>query len=117
MAGFRVTVPTICYWEKRGLLRAQSPGRRTPAEYRVDDLVRLRPLGEIFRNPLYKGHMIVESLGIEAQGDYEPLVSPEDFERAQKALSGRRRKRVISKREIPDFPLRRFVTATSAASP
>src|SRR5262245_29918494 len=42
VVGYEVAPSNIAYWETTGLLRSQRPGNRVPAEYRVDDLVRLR---------------------------------------------------------------------------
>ena len=39
----------LAYWESRGLLRKQSPGRRRPASYGVNDLLRVRLIVELRR--------------------------------------------------------------------
>jgi site-specific DNA recombinase len=46
-------------------------------------------LNRMLRNPLYMGVVRVEKWGIEAAGDFEPLVHPETFWRAQAVLDGR----------------------------
>jgi len=46
-------------------------------------------LNRMLRNPLYIGVVRVDKWGIETTGDFEPLVHPETFWRAQAVLDGR----------------------------
>ena len=46
-------------------------------------------LNRMLRNPLYMGVVRVDKWGVEAAGDFEPLVHPETFWRAQAVLDGR----------------------------
>ncbi len=66
-------------------------------------------LGRMLRNPRYAGLLTVNSWDIESQGDYEPLVSIETFQRVQDILAGRRITITARQRNNPDFPLRNFV--------
>lgn len=62
--GYDVSLGSIRYWESGGLLRDQRPGNRVPAEYRVDDLVRLRLIAELRREgaPLQRIRRAVRNL-------------------------------------------------------
>jgi site-specific DNA recombinase len=62
----------------------------------------------LLKNPLYMG--IIKKLGLEVQGNFEPIISDVLFNRVQDVL---KRKSVSREYKIenPDFPLRRFVLA------
>ena len=63
---------------------------------------------KILHNPIYTGRLVASRWGIEAEGDFEPLVSHETWRRAQLVLAGRFRAPGSRRRVHPDFPLRRF---------
>ena len=54
----------------------------------------LQSFGDMLRNPLYMGRVVVPKWGFEGPGDFEALVSPELFESVQAALEGRTEQRV-----------------------
>jgi len=62
--GCAVYPELVRYWEAVGLLRRQRPGCRVPAEYRIDDLVRLRLIAELRREgaPLQRIRRAVRNL-------------------------------------------------------
>jgi site-specific DNA recombinase len=63
----------------------------------------------MLRNPRYAGLLSVSGWEIEAEGDYQPLVTVEVFHRVQEILAGRRVTITVRNRNNPDFPLRNFV--------
>ena len=63
----------------------------------------------MLRNPIYQGRVVSPRLGIDTEGDFQPIVSVDLFNAAQAAA----RKNGHSRRQRcwdhPDFPLRRSV--------
>lgn len=66
-------------------------------------------LGKQLRNPLYCGRMIVPSLNTDAQGDFEPIVTPELFAHVQSVLDRKPSPTAKYLVHNPDFPLKRTV--------
>jgi site-specific DNA recombinase len=71
--------------------------------------ISMQQVEKILKNPLYCGRIKV--WGLDIQGDFEPIVSEELFEKCQK---GYRRDYAKARRSLQnaDFPLRRFCTCT-----
>ena len=73
-------------------------------------------LGNLLRNELYVGRIVVPKWNFEGLGDFEPLVAPEVFARAQRSTgrgqSGNRRRL-----DHPDFPLRRAIRCGRCSTP
>ncbi len=64
----------------------------------------------ILRQPFYKG--IIKKKNWEAsQGLHQPMLTPEEFEKLQNIINGKRIK-YIRKKENPEFPLNRIITCT-----
>ncbi len=74
-------------------------------------------LHNILRNPVYVAQMRVESWKATYQGDFEPLVTEEAFNRVQTLLSRKRSPVATYTRNHPDFPLRRFVRCRQCERP
>jgi len=63
----------------------------------------------MLRNRIYEGLIYARTFGLEGiRGDFEPLVSPTLFRRAQTALDGRSRAGLTRDTSNSNFPLRRF---------
>ena len=77
----------------------------------------LQAVGTMLRNPIYKGRVVSDSFGIDAEGDFEPLVSADLFHAAQAALDRRGRPKEQRRWDHPDFPLRRFARCGLCNSP
>ncbi len=71
-------------------------------------MVPLQAVGRILRNPLYAGRIVVAKFGVDTQGKFEPIVSPELFDAVQIALSGGRASKKRH-RAGEAFPLKRVV--------
>jgi site-specific DNA recombinase len=56
-------------------------------------------------------------MGVRTKGDFEPVVEPHLFDRAQKVLAGNGRRAGSRKSENPDFPLRHFVRCGQCDNP
>jgi site-specific DNA recombinase len=76
-----------------------------------------RGLSDILKNPIYSGRVISQSLGVNALGDFDALVSPEVFEEAQGKSLERRPNEPKRKLNHPDFPLRRFIRCGECNTP
>ena len=71
-------------------------------------------IGVLLRNQLYAGVITVPEYGVrERQGDFEPIVPRELFDRCQAVLAGRIPSAAPKLRGHPDFPLRNFVRCAS----
>ena len=77
----------------------------------------LQSFGDMLRNPLYMGRVVVPKWGFEGPGDFEALVSPELFESVQAALEGRAPSKESRNLDHPDFPLRRVVRCGRCDTP
>lgn len=63
----------------------------------------------VLKNPVYKGRVLSRINGTDDDGDFEPLVSEEIFNRVQAILKGKVYTPTAHHLNHPDFPLRRFV--------
>jgi DNA invertase Pin-like site-specific DNA recombinase len=70
-------------------------------------------LGNQLRNPLYCGRMVVRKWDVDVAGDFEPLVSPELFERVQAVLGGKPPPLTEHRVDHPDFPLKQTVKCSA----
>ncbi len=61
---------------------------------------------KIIVNPVYKGWIILDTLGVNQKGTFKSLVSEELFNKVQFILSGKSKKLPKYKMIHPDFPLR-----------
>ena len=71
----------------------------------------------LLRNPIYKGILTAPGLGVSGvQGDFQPLVHPQLFDRVQAILT---RKGGASRRDLTNenFPLRRFTLCDNCGTP
>jgi site-specific DNA recombinase len=71
-------------------------------------------IAKIVRNPLYCG--IIRMWGEEHKGAFEPIVSPELFDKCQERFKDKVRQGP-RKAKNPDFPLRRFVVCAECQQP
>lgn len=72
---------------------------------------------KMFRNKFYMGVIISRAFGRDFQGDYELMVTPNEFVKVQLILDGRARTAgLIQRRSNPDFPLRKFVLCAKCGS-
>jgi len=71
---------------------------------------------KMLRKPIYAGRICVKNLGENMHADFEPLVSPETFERAQQVLAGKRPALKPRLRDH-DFPLRVFARCGDCGTP
>ena len=71
----------------------------------------------LLRRPVYSGRIMVEEWGIDVQGSFTPIVSPELFKRVQMVLDGKRPHISPYNRNREDFPLRRFVRCAECGAP
>jgi hypothetical protein len=69
-------------------------------------------LSDMLRNVAYYGRVRVESWDLDVQGDFEPIVSSELFERVQDALDNSRRHATRPTSNDEKVPLRRFIRCT-----
>ena len=74
-------------------------------------------LGLILRNPVYLGRVVSPGLGVDAEGDFEPLVSAELFDRVQGTRNPWTKAEPNRRKNHPDFPLRRFIICETCRSP
>ena len=72
---------------------------------------------QMLHNPVYKGRLVMPAWGIDAAGEFQPLVAPETWRRVQLALAGRLHGPGPRRHEHPDFPLRRFCRCGACATP
>lgn len=73
---------------------------------------------KVFRNKFYMGVIISHAFGQDFQGNYEPMVTPNEFAKVQLILDGRARTAgLIQRRSNPDFPLRKFVLCAKCGRP
>jgi len=73
---------------------------------------------ELLRKPIYAGVISVPSWGIEKiQGNFEPIITMNLFDRVQAILDGRALAVTSHQRNHPDFPLRRFVRCAECDTP
>jgi site-specific DNA recombinase len=61
----------------------------------------------MLQNPLYKGRILLPEMGIDVPGDWEPIVTEEEWELAQVRRNAKGTKK--RQRLTPDFPLRSTV--------
>ena len=73
--------------------------------------------GALLRNRIYAGRIEVPSFGVSTQGDFDPLVGEELFQRVQRLLDGKGVALKPHLRNHPDFPLRRFVACAECETP
>ncbi len=80
---------------------------------------RLRPqsFGNMLKNALYMGRIVKPEWDIDVEGDFEPIVGPDLFDRVQQVLDGRAPAKWSRVRDNPDFPLRRVVRCGQCSSP
>ena len=71
----------------------------------------------ILRNPLYMGVIFLPKWGLKKKGAFEPIISPELFERVQAKLSGKSATSVPHRKANPTFPLRVFVRCAYCSIP
>lgn len=64
----------------------------------------------VFRNPVYRGRLVMAKWDLDVEGDWEPLVDDRTWLRTQDVLDGRSIHPTRHRTEHPDFPLRRFAT-------
>lgn len=84
---------------------------------RKDRAVTRQSWSHMLRLPLYKGRLVMRCWNLETDGDFEPLVPPDVWRRAQLALDGRLQVPSTRKRERPEFPLRRFCRCGACDTP
>ena len=73
--------------------------------------------GQMLKHPLYAGRIRNDKWGIEAKGDFEPIVDEHTFHRVQVATRNAASTGERRYRNNPDFPLRRFVRCGSCEQP
>jgi DNA invertase Pin-like site-specific DNA recombinase len=73
--------------------------------------------GNMLRNPLYMGRVVMPTWDIDVQGDFEPIVDASLFQAVQDVLHGRSPAKSSHVRDHPDFPLRRVVRCGRCSSP
>ncbi len=76
-------------------------------------LLRPQEFAKSLRKPVYGGRVVCEKLGVDEQGDFEPLVDQKTYQQVQRRLDGGRPRM----RDNPDFPLRRFVRCERCEQP
>ena len=74
-------------------------------------------LDRMLLNPLYMGVIRRQKWGIEARGDFQAIVPEQVFLRVQAILAGRRPNFPSTRKDHPDFPLRRFVGCEKCGRP
>ena len=65
--------------------------------------------GNLLRNPIYYGRIIVESFEVDREGDFEPIISKELFDQAQIALGKVGYEYASHSQMNENFPLKRFI--------
>ncbi len=93
-------------WMNRRGLRTRAGNELSPQTAR-----------SLLRNPLYAGRVVVPKWKIAVDGDFEPVVRPELFDRVQVLLAGCKVGARSWKLLHPDFPLRRFVRCGHCEKP
>ena len=94
------------YSKKAVLEMVTDQGLRTP---RSGKPISAQTFDKMLRNPLYAG-WITSKWGISTRGQFDPIVGPELFSRAQGKLNGKNdATRLARSRENADFPLRVFI--------
>jgi len=68
-------------------------------------------------NPRYAGVLDVEKWGMSVNGNFEPIVTMETFQRVQDVLQGRRKTVTPRQRNRAEFPLRNFVACGHCHKP
>jgi len=68
-------------------------------------------------NPIYKGRIVSEKHGIDVEGNFEALITPELYEAVQLVTKHSHSKSAKRNLDHPDFPLRRFVQCGSCLQP
>lgn len=63
----------------------------------------------LLRNPLYAGRVVKPEWRVDVKGDFEPIVTPHEFEAVQAVLDGHEPPSTMSAFDTPDFPLDREV--------
>lgn len=87
-------------------LRARSGKTLTPQSF-----------GNMLRNPLYMGRIVVPKWSYQGSGDFEPIVDPSLFAQVQEMHRDKRPGKSNHKKDSPDFPLRRFIRCGHCDSP
>ena len=88
----------------RGLVK-QSGGRVSAQQF-----------NKMLANPIYAGRIVIHRWGLDVLGDFEAIITPEEFQRAQVAGKSA----TASAHHVldhPDFPLRRTVRCGSCGTP
>ena len=70
------------------------------------DKLSIQMFAYLLKNPFYTGWLTMRKWGFRKQGDFEPLVDQETFDKVQAILAGRRPTVVPDKRNRADLPLR-----------
>ena len=73
--------------------------------------------GNMLKNQVYCGRLVSPRWGLVENGDWDPLVSVETFDRVQAILAGKHGACGRRKRDREDFPLRRFVRCAQCEKP
>ena len=73
--------------------------------------------GNMLKNQAYCGRLVSPRWGLVENGDWDPLVSVETFDRVQAILAGKHGACGRRKRDREDFPLRRFVRCAQCEKP
>ena len=72
--------------------------------------------GKMLTNPLYMGRVVKSEWGIDADGDFEPIISVELFDTVQEIDSKKPSLKDRRHRDNPDFPLRRVAKCPGCGS-
>ncbi len=91
------------------LIELQRRGLRT----RKGNTLTKQSLNNILKNPRYAG--IIDNMGIEIEGDFEPIVSRDLYEIVNRKKSSQRN--VVHPRLNHKFPLRRFIKCVACHRP
>ncbi len=103
----------------RGLTKADALGELTDLGLLTRKGKRLtkQSFSNMLIKPIYMGRVVIPEWAIDVDGDFEPVVSAEIFDAAQRVMFGRSPTKSRHMRDNPDFPLRRIVQCGRCQSP
>ena len=82
-----------------------------------DKPVSLQRFGQLLKNPIYVGRIVVPGWDIDCPGDFQPIVEQDLFDAVQAVRSRKLAHGDGRQRDHPDFPLRRFVRCGRCDAP
>lgn len=101
------------YERNQVLRKVTAQGLRTHRGKKVSQ----QTFSRMLTNPIYVGRVNIPKWGADYQGEFEPIVNLETFQRVQYVLSGRKTTFSPYRSEHPDFPLRHFVRCSECQRP